>query len=308
MQRRHFNQKTGKAAIAAFATLCCALTRPRLGMAASDLPAERFRQRMQAIEQTSGGRLGVAVLDTHTGAAFAHRGSERFPLCSTFKFLAAAQVLARVDSGADQLDRRIAVQASDLIPYAPVTQPRVGGEPMTLAELCDAAVTLSDNVAGNLLLRSLGGPAAVTAYLRGLGDTQTRLDRTEPDLNQALPGDLRDTTTPEAMLQTLHKIVLGAALSPASRVQIVQWLVDNKTGDRKIRAALPSGWRAGDKTGAGAFGTNNDIAVLWRPGPMPMRPVLVTAYLTDTSVDQAARDFALAEVGRLVVKLVTDTA
>ncbi|APW36000.1 class A beta-lactamase [Rhodoferax koreense] len=311
MQRRDFTQKAAKAAIAALAAIAasgCALPRSGPSAAASDAPAARFRQRMQAIEQASGGRLGVAVRDTHSGAAFAHRGGERFPLCSTFKFLAAAQVLARVDSGAEQLDRRIAVLASDLVPYAPVTQPRVGGEPMTVAELCDAAVTLSDNVAGNLLLRSFGGPAALTAYLRGLGDGQTRLDRIEPELNQALPGDPRDTTTPEAMLQTLHRIVLGDALSPPSRAQITRWLVDNKTGDRKIRAALPAGWRVGDKTGAGAFGTNNDIAVLWPPGRLPMLPVLVTAYLTDTSADQAVRDQALAEVGRLVVALATGAA
>lgn len=265
----------------------------------------RFREAIEAIEKASGGRLGVAVLDTQTGATYAHRGAERFPLCSTFKFLAAAQVLARVDSGAEQLERRIAVLPSDLIPYAPVTQPRVGGEPMSVAELCDATVTLSDNVAGNLLLRSFGGPAALTAYVRSLGDHQTRLDRIEPDLNQALPGDPRDTTTPEAMLQTLHKIVLGDALSAASRAQITQWLVANKTGDKKIRAALPAGWRVGDKTGAGAFGTNNDIAVLWPPG---RAPVLVTAYLTETSADQAGRDQALADVGRLVVALVTGSA
>ena len=262
--------------------------------------AARFQQAVQQIETTSGGRLGVAVLDTQNGAAYAYRGAERFALCSTFKFLAAALVLARVDQGQEQLARQITVQAADIVPYAPVTQPRVGGLPMTVAELCEAAVTLSDNPAANLLLHSFGGPEALTAYARSLGDTATRLDRTEPHLNQATPGDPRDTTTPTAMLRTLQKIVLGDVLSPACRTQITRWLLDCKTGDRKLRALLPADWRVADKTGAGGHGSNNDIAVLWPPG---RGPVLVTSYLTETTAPQEVRDQALAEVGRLVATL-----
>lgn len=175
-----------------------------------------FERRVREIESRSGGRLGVAIRATGSGAEFAHRGDERFPMCSTFKSLAAALVLARVDRGVEQLDRRIAVQSSDLVPYAPAVQPRVGREPMTVAELCDAAVALSDNAAANLLLRSFGGPGALTAWLRSLGDDVTRLDRYEPFLNEVPPGDVRDTTSPRSMLATLDKLVLGNALSPAS--------------------------------------------------------------------------------------------
>lgn len=270
--------------------------------APAQAPTVRFQQAIRQIEIDSGGRLGVAVLDTQTGSSYAYRGTERFPMCSTFKFLAAACVLSRVDQGQEQLTRRIAIQPTDIVPYAPLTQPRVGGLPMTMAELCEAAVTLSDNTAANLMLGSFGGPAALTAYVRTLGDDFTRLDRNEPDLNQAEPGDPRDTTTPDAMLRNLQQVVLGNALSPASRNQITRWLLDCQTGDRKLRALLPAGWRVADKTGSGGHGSNNDIGVLWPPG---RKPVLVTSYLTQTSADATARDRALADVGKLVASLVT---
>jgi beta-lactamase class A len=260
-----------------------------------------FQQKVRQIEARSGGRLGVAVLDSHTGALHSYRGDERFPMCSTFKLLAAALVLARVDQGRERLDRRVQVRAEDILEYAPVTQPRVGGAPMTVAELCEAAITLSDNTAANLLLRSFGGPEGLTAYVRTLGDDKTRLDRIEPDLNEATPGDPRDTTTPAAMLGTLRKIVLGDALSPNSKEQMTQWLLANKTGDKCLRALLPADWRVGDKTGSGAHGTRNDIGVLWPPGGRA--PLLVCAYLTGSTADAAARDRALAEVGQLASTL-----
>lgn len=290
VRRRRFLQAGALAAAAGAGG--CALARPD----------GRFEPAMRRIEAASGGRLGMAIHDTQTGARWAWRGDERFALCSTFKALAAALVLARVDQGQEQLARRIAVQPADLVPYAPVTQPRVGKEPMTLAELCEAAVTLSDNPAANLLLGSFGGPAALTAWLRGLGDTATRLDRVEPHLNAATPGDPRDTTTPSAMLHTLQALVLGKALSPASREQLTRWLLDCKTGDKKLRAQLPPGWRVADKTGSGGHGSNNDIGVLWPPG---RAPVLVASYLTQTTADADTRDRTLAEVGQLVAALVT---
>ena len=239
----------------------------------------------------------MSVVDNHSGLASAWRGNERFPMCSTFKFLAAALVLSRFDQGQEQLSRRIAVQAFDIVPYSPATQPRVGDVPMTTAEFCEAVVTLSDNATANLLLSSFGGPEGLTAYARSLGDEFTRLDRVEPDLNEATPGDPRDTTTPDGMWKTMQKIVLGPALSPASCEQITRWPIANKTGDKKLRAGLPAGWRAGDKTGGGGYGTNNDIAVLWPPGRVP---VVVTCYLTQSSADLGVRDRAIAEVGRVV--------
>jgi beta-lactamase class A len=290
MKRRRFIQSASAATTAVFVsglTTACAQGLSTTPKAPSPAQASRFQQEIRRIETDSGGRLGVSVLDTYTGLAYAWRGDERFPMCSTFKFLAAALVLSRVDQGQEQLSRRIAVQASDIVPYSPATQPRVGGQPMSMAEICEATVTLSDNAAGNLLLRSFGGPQGLTAFARSLGDEFTRLDRFEPDLNDATPGEPRDTTTPDAMLKTMQKIVIGRALSPASRAQITRWLIENKTGDKKLRAGVPAGWRVGDKTGGGGHGTNNDIGVL-----------------TQTPADLTVRDRAIAEVGRLVVGLV----
>jgi beta-lactamase class A len=255
-----------------------------------------LQHQLADVEKASGGRLGVCILDTGSGLRAGHRAEERFPMCSTFKFLAAAAVLHRVDHGQEQLERRIVVGQRDLIPHAPVTGKHVGPPGMTMAELCAAAVTQSDNPAANLMLASFGGPAGLTRYLRTLGDTRTRLDRNEPGLNESLPGDPRDTTTPAAMLVTMQKILLGDALSPASRGQLQAWLDGNQTGDRRLRAGVPADWVVGDKTGSGSRGSTCDIAIL-RP---PRRaPILVTAYLTGTEAAAEARDATMAAVGAL---------
>jgi beta-lactamase class A len=251
------------------------------------------------IEAASGGRLGVAVLGS--GVQAAHRADERFPLCSTFKLLAAAAVLARVDAGRERLDRRIRFKAGDLVVYSPVTKEHAGGDGMTLEELCEAAMVASDNTAGNLLLDTLGGPAGLTAYVRSLGDAVTRLDRSEPDLNEALPDDPRDTTSPAAMLSNLRSLVLGDALTPPSKARLTGWLVGNKTGDTRLRAGLPRDWRVGDKTGAGERGTTNDVGVLWPPN---RAPVIVAAYLTGTEAPADRRNATIAAVGQAVAEAV----
>jgi len=254
-------------------------------------------ERLREIEQKSGGRLGVAILDTASSATLTHRADERFPMCSTFKLLAAAAALARVDRKDDALDRRISFGKDDLLEYAPVTTARVREGAMTLGELCEAAITISDNTAANLILATLGGPAGLTAYARSIGDELTRLDRTEPTLNEAIPGDVRDTTTPAAMLNNLKQLLLGKALSPALRDTLTAWLVANKTGDARVRAGVPAGWRVGDKTGSGNHGTTNDVAIVW---PNRRAPILIAAYLTETAVESALRDGAIADVARIV--------
>ncbi len=223
-------------AFAAFAARV-APAKPAMALAAS-LPDE-----LAAIESRSGGRLGVAILDTATQARVDHRGTERFPLCSTFKVLAVAAVLKRVEAGRDHLDRRIVVRRTDLESYSPVTKDRIG-DAMTLGELCAAAMTYSDNTAANLVLKRLGGPPAVTAYARTLGDTATHLDSYEPLGRRApLVGLGRgDMTTPAAMVRDLQMLVLGDALAPASRDQLKAWLLGCRTGDRRLRAGLPEGW------------------------------------------------------------------
>ncbi len=262
------------------------------------LPAEFAR-----IESAFGGRLGVGVLDTATGREAGHRLAERFPMCSTFKAPLAAAVLARVDAGQERLDRRIRIERSDLIAWSPVTERRVGEEGMTVAELCDATMTISDNAAANLLLATIGGPAGLTAWLRRTGDEVTRLDRVEPALNEATPGDPRDTSTPGAMAATLRRLALGDALSPASRTLFVGWLRANRTGDARLRAGLPAGWQVGDRTGTGSRATSNVIGVMWPPAGRP--PLVVTAFLTDGSPQAARRDGALAAVGAAVTRAMT---
>ena len=256
-----------------------------------------MHERLQALEQRHGGRLGVSILDSASGKRTGHRADERFPMCSTFKFLAAAQVLARVDQGEEQLSRRIVFAEKDLVTYSPMTEKHVDAPGMTLAELCHAAITLSDNTAGNLLLDSFGGPAGLTAFARTLGDPVTRLDRRETELNEAVPGDPRDTTTPAAMLDDMRHLLLGDVLSPASRQQLIDWLLANTTGGSRLRAGLPSDWRIGDKTGTSDNGVTNDIAIAWLPGRAPL---LVAAYYAESTVPQETRNEVLAQVGKIV--------
>ena len=254
-------------------------------------------QAWKDIEAASGGRLGVAVLHTGDGRIDGHRLDERFPMCSTFKWLAAARVLARVDAGEESLERRIAYGREVLLPHSPVTEKHVG-EGMTLGALCEATITLSDNAAANLILATYGGPAALTRYARSLGDSVTRLDRTEPALNEAAPGDPRDTSSPRAMAGLLRTALLGQALSPKSREQLARWLEATSTNRQRLRADLPAGWRMGSKTGTGSRGTTNDVGIFWPPGGRA--PVVVAVFLTESQAPEAARNGAVAAVARQV--------
>jgi beta-lactamase class A len=219
-------------------------------------------------------------------------------MCSTFKLALAGAVLARVDAGKESLERTVAYTSTDLLSYAPITRERAKEGSMTVGALCAAAVEVSDNTAANLLLRTLGGPAEFTRYLRSLGDEVTRLDRDEPTLNTNEPGDARDTTTPDAMLATMNALLLGGALSPASRLQLQAWLVASTTGAARLRAGVPPSWRVGDKTGTGANGATNDLAILWPPG---RSPILIAAYSTGAKGSDDERNALLAEVARIVL-------
>jgi beta-lactamase class A len=258
-------------------------------------------KRIAAIEAESRGRLGVAVLDTGSGRRFAYRGGERFAMCSTFKFLLAGAVLREVDKGRETLDRSIPIRAEEMRSVGAFTKPLIGRN-ATVDQLCEAAVTVSDNGAANLLLAAIGGPKALTRFAREIGDDVTRLDRMEPELNEAKPGDPRDTTSPNAMLADLHRLVLGSVLTAPSRERLTNWLIATRTGDARLRAGLPQGWRAGDKTGTGEQGTANDIGVLWPPSGAPN---LVTSYLTTSPLEPGGRDAIHAAVARTVVAAVS---
>lgn len=252
---------------------------------------------LATLERQHGGRLGVAIHDTGSGRRIAHRGDERFLMCSTFKLLLAAAVLQRVDSGEEKLDRRIVFGKGALLEWAPVTRKHVGPPGMTMSALCEAAVTQSDNTAANLLLKQIGGPQALTAYARSLGDTSTLLDRYEPELNPY------DTTTPKAMLGDMEQLLLGSRLSRSSRELLIRWLLACQTGLQSLRAGIPSGWRVGDKTGqwdGNGVGANNDIAIVWPPNG---KPLLVTAYYMNHTTKPSIRKAVLAEVGRIIATM-----
>ncbi len=256
-------------------------------------------QRIKAIETRLGGRLGVAALDTGSGRRIEHRASERFPMCSTFKFLAAAAVLHRVDEKKEQLSRVVPYTEADLLEYAPITKKHVAEGGMPLDALCAAAIELSDNTAGNLLLQTIGGPEGFTRYARSLGDEKTRLDRIEPDLNSALPGDERDTTTPGAMAANLRSLLVGDALSKSSRHLLEEWLVANTTGGETIRAGVPNDWKVGDKTGRGSNGATNDVAILRPPGKPP---ILLAVYTVGSTAPRQELLSAIAEVARITAE------
>jgi len=250
------------------------------------------------IERDSGGRLGVALHDASGHRLGGRRDDERFPMCSTFKFLLAAAILHRVDAGQLRLDKRVPIAATDLLGNSPETERHVGANGMSVAELCRATLIWSDNAAANLLLPLVGGPAGLTSFLRASGDPLTRTDRTEPTLNAFVPGDDRDTTTPAAMAGNLRRFLLGDVLSPASRQQLLTWLRDNRTGGKRLRAGLPAGWEVGDKTGFNGEDTSNDIAILFPPGGGA--PLLLTAYLQGAKVDPDGQNAALAAVAKAV--------
>jgi beta-lactamase class A len=258
--------------------------------------AHDARKRLEALEREHGGRLGVAILDNGSGQRAGYRERERFLTCSTFKLLLVGAVLSRFDRGEVQLERRLVFEQDAVLEYAPVTSQHVGPPGMTIAELCRAAIMLSDNTAANVLLAHLGGPAAVTAYARRLGDAVTRLDRIEPDLNTASADGLSDTTTPLAMLEDLRTLCLGDALSASSREQLIAWLCETTTGKDLVRAGAPAGWRIGDKTGSNR-GQRNDVAILWPP---QRQPLLVAAYYENAAVRGEERAAVLAAVGRLL--------
>jgi beta-lactamase class A len=252
-----------------------------------------------AIEARLGGRIGVAALDTGSGRRLDYRADERFPMCSTFKFLAVAAVLKRVDEKQEQLDRFVSYDAKDILEYAPVTKAHLKEGGMTLGALCEAAIEQSDNTAGNLLLDAIGGPRGVTNFARSLGDQVTRLDRKEPDLNSAIPGDDRDTTTPGSMLADMTRILTGDVLSRSSRSQLEDWLQRNKTGTGMIRAGVPTDWIIGDKTGRGANGASNDIAII---RPPDRAPVLLAIYSVGSTAAANDRAAAIAEAAKIVTE------
>jgi len=244
--------------------------------AEAEAPARGWQARLRRLERQYDGRIGAFAIDTSNGATAAYRAGERFPLLSTFKALAAGAVLHRARTAEPGLLRkRVRWTKADLVDYSPVTEKHLA-DGLTVAELCHAAITQSDNTAGNLILKRIGGPSGFTRFLRGIGDRTTRLDRWETDLNAWSPGSRRDTTTPKAIARDLRLLTVGDALHPADRARLIAWMRQTATGANRIRAGLPATWKIGDKTGSSpVYGCANDIAIAYPPSA---RPLIIAVY------------------------------
>lgn len=279
--------------VIALASLCC-LAQAQVN---TKQHQQQFAERIADLEKQNGGRLGVAVISLSGAPLLSVRGNERFAMCSTFKALLGAAVLARVDAQRESLGRMISYQESDLLDYAPITKDNLASGGMSIAALNEASIQYSDNTAANLLLDTIGGPAALTAFLRSLGDTTTRLDRNEPSLNTNLSNDDRDTSTPSAMASSMQKLLHGKTLSLSSKEQLKAWMFGNTTGDARLKAGFDKNWLIGDKTGTGPHGAVNDIAIVY---PRGLPPFVIAVFYTGSSASAEVKNKVIADVASLV--------
>jgi beta-lactamase class A len=243
-------------------TLAALATLPAKPARANPPPVITPEIQIAGLEQVHNAFIGVFAVNLESGRSLTHRARDSFAMCSTFKTYASARVLEMAGRGELSLDERLFVDPAAILPNSPVTNANSGGE-MTLAELCQAALQQSDNAAANLLLHRIGGPQAITEFARSIGDQRSRLDRWETELNSAVPGDLRDTSTPEALGGGYRALLAGDALAPAQRQQLEDWMRANQTS--AMRAGLPQGWTTADKTGAGDYGSTNDVGIAYGP-------------------------------------------
>ena len=250
--------------------------------------------KLATLETKTKGRIGVYAINSANQDRIEYRSQERFPLCSTAKLMAVAALLKQTSIDKKLGQKIIHYNRSDLVPYSPVTQQHIQSG-MTLYALCAAAIMQSDNTAMNYILKQLGGLQVVNTFARTIGDDQLNLSRLEPALNTAIPGDQQDTSTPQAMATSLQRLALGDVLSPENRHRLKTWLIKNQTGDHRIRAGSPKHWMIGDKTGTGAYGTTNDIAILW---PKGCAPITLALFFTQSTQDAPARDDVLQRVAQ----------
>jgi beta-lactamase class A len=270
----------------------------------SSISSTEFTSKIFALEKKSSGRIGVSVISMSGASLFSYRENERFAMCSTFKVLLAALVLSRVDSKVEFLDRAIPFQATDILDYAPITKKYLAAGHMTVSELISASIQYSDNTAANLLLDTVGGPNALTKYLRTIGDYTTRLDRNEPSLNTNLSDDLRDTSTPSAMAETLQKVLTDDYLSSASKEQLKIWMIGNTTGDTKLRAGFNKFWVVGDKTGSGENGASNDVAIVF---PRGYSPFIIAVFYTGSVASSETKNAVIAELARIISDVILNS-
>ena len=259
--------------------------------------APLLEKKLADLESFSDGRIGLSALNTADNRRFQYRASERFPLCSTAKLMTVSAILRQSMADSHLLQQKIIYNKEDLVTYSPITEKQIV-DGMKVCDLCAAAMEKSDNTAMNLLTKKLGGTGAVTLFARSIDDNTFRLDRIEPELNSAIPGDLRDTTTPEAMEKSLYQLCLGDALALPQRKQLQKWLKSCSTGDSRIRAGVPKDWIVGDKTGTGDYGTTNDVAIIWPPN---RSPIVVAIYFTQNKKDANPKNDVIESVTRILI-------
>ncbi len=266
----------------------------------NEINYKSLENRITDIEQKLGARVGVSLYDVETKKeSWSYKGDSCFPLMSTFKTLACAKVLLDVEKKKVSFDSSVLIKETSLIKWSPVTKDYVS-QKFTLKQACTAMMVMSDNTAANIVLEKIGGPNALTIFMRTIGDNVTRLDRIEPELGEALEGDARDTTTPNAMVKSLHVLLFGNVLSDASKTQLKHWMMDNKVSDSLFRSVLPNNWAIADRSGAGGYGSRGITAVVWsetRP------PLIICVYVTQTKASFDERNKAIAEIGREIFAL-----
>ena len=268
---------------------------------ASSSKFQKVEQEIQAIEASLSARIGASVLDAQNGEYWDYNGNQRFPLTSTFKTIACAKFLYDAEQGKINPYSTVEIKKANLVTHSPVIEKQVG-QAITLDYACFATMTTSDNTAANIIISALGGPKNVTNFLRQIGDKETRLDRIEPELNEGKLGDLRDTTTPKAIANTLNKLLFGSALSKMSQKKLESWMVNNQVTGNLLRSVLPAGWNIADRSGAGGFGARSITAVVWSEH---QSPIIVSIYLAQTEASMAARNDAIVRIGRAIFEVYT---
>ena len=258
--------------------------------------SDAIKQAIHHVEKTLHAHVGVSVYDTATQMRWSYNGDKRVSLMSTFKTLACAKLLNDAAKGRIALDHPVTVDKASLVSWSPVLE-KHGGQTITLEQACAATMQMSDNSAANIILKQTGGPEALTQYLRDIGDTTTRLDRFETRLNEARPGDPRDTTTPNAITATLNTLLFGKALPSEAQKQLTQWMKDNQVADNLLRSVLPAGWKIADRSGAGGYGSRGITAIVWAENHAP---IIVSIYITQTSATFEQRNEAIVEIGKAI--------
>ena len=258
-------------------------------------------EQIRQSEKTLSAQISVAILNPQMGEMWSYKGDERVPVTSTFKTLLCAKLLQDADNQLRSLNDKVKIEQTMLVEYSPVIEKSVG-EYVTLGQACAATMQTSDNTAANIVLERFGGPAALTAFIRSYGDQVTRLDRFETQLNEGVPGDVRDTTSARAMAHSINQLLFADVLSASARKQLIQWMKENTVTANLLRSVLPEGWSIADRSGAGGYGARSINAVVWTP-----KPWIIAIYVANTKASFAERNKAIVEIGQQVFRALSKT-